>query len=144
MLELSNNIYSYNKNNIILAPQISQKVSELSKLYLNASAKESVLDNIMLLNKKSKKGVSNYSKYIFPLNLIRKFKGSNIKKIIVKAKGVVGKKLTKDDFIKMLNNKIISHGVKSHSVKNYIEGYIKLKLKDNIYLNHNNYKKRIK
>ena len=63
---------------------------------------------------------------------------------VVKAKGVVGKKLTEDDFKQMLDNKIIKHGVKTQSIKSYEKGYVMLENKEDIHLNPNNYVKRIK
>jgi flagellar biosynthesis component FlhA len=44
----------------------------------------------------------------------------------------------------MYDNKIITHGVKSESKKDYGEGTVEIKVKKNINLNPNNYRKRIK
>jgi hypothetical protein len=60
--EWSSTIYSFNKNNLVLAPQISQWTYELSKSYLNASPKSNIMDNIYIAKNRSKK---NFSKIFF-------------------------------------------------------------------------------
>lgn len=64
--EWYSNIYSYNKNNIILAPQISEWTYNISKSYLNASPKKNKMDNIMIIKKRTGKG-KRFSKVYFSL-----------------------------------------------------------------------------
>jgi hypothetical protein len=60
--EWSSNLYSFNKNNLVLAPQVSQWTYKLSKSYLNASPKHNLMDDIYIIRNRSKK---NYSKIFF-------------------------------------------------------------------------------
>jgi hypothetical protein len=53
--EWSSSIYSFNKNNLILAPQSSQWTYELSKNYLNASSKDKLMNNVFVVRERSKK-----------------------------------------------------------------------------------------
>lgn len=71
-------------------------------------------------------------------------KEKNKEKVVIKAKGVYGSRLTEKDFITLLNNEEITHGVKGYSKKNYSEGYVSINTKNDIKLNPNNYRKRIK
>lgn len=68
----------------------------------------------------------------------------NKEKVIIKSKGVYSTKLNENDFISLLNNEHIKHGVKGDTKKNYSEGYVNIGTKTNIHLNPNNYLKRIK
>jgi hypothetical protein len=85
--EWSSSIYSFNKNNLILAPQINQTVYKFSKSYLNSSPKQSLIDNILILKKKSdmynkssnRKFIKEnmYSKMIFPITNFKKLESTS-------------------------------------------------------------------
>jgi len=62
--EWSSSIYSFNKSNLIFAPQVSNLTYKLSKSYLNASPKHKTMDNIFIVKGRSQE---NFSKILFNL-----------------------------------------------------------------------------
>jgi hypothetical protein len=63
--EWSSSIYSYNKKNVVLAPQIARWTGELSRHYFNALPKSKKMDSLYVVKQRSKK---KFVKIFFPFN----------------------------------------------------------------------------
>lgn len=69
---------------------------------------------------------------------------NNEGKIINKAKGVKAESLSYDDYVKLLNNISINTAVKKESKTDWVLGYVKININENVTINSNSYTKRIK